>query len=64
MWTVALTDLDDLKSLRDQLRETIRLSAARFDAGKPELYLNERDKVARRKLLAGFDAAILKLQGP
>jgi hypothetical protein len=58
-----VTELDELKALRDQLKETIRVSADKSAAGKPELYLSERDMGARRALLADFEAAILKLEG-
>lgn len=60
---VAVTDLDELKILRDHLKETIRRSADRAAAGSPERYLSEHDKAERQKLLATLEADILRL-GP
>lgn len=58
-----MTELDDLRLLREQLTARIKRSSELLAAGQPERYLTAREKVNRLRVLANMDAAILKLEG-
>jgi len=58
-----ISQLDELKALRLQLRATIQRSSDLAAAGTPERYLSAYDKAERLRLLDRLDAAILTLEG-
>ena len=59
----SVTELDDMKSLRDTLVATIRRSSDLAASGRSEPFLTLRERAERDALLARMEATILKIEG-